>query len=209
MNPIFDSGVIDSVEDWLWLTGSGKLSPEAQAAVSELRTRLWKAGYAYDRSLARAKALQDATTEQLAARKAAGAVPVDAEVVGVNWLLFYPFGEKYPGILEESFYAESCYAQLFRILERTDRAWGDLLPELKGFKPPGVTDVRNWDFEHLDHARKKVMTSNSDDGLTMFPGDQGDKRSMSRSLRENVEEFVTELQLRLDAALEEDPSEFL
>ena len=51
------------------------------------------------------------------------------------------------------FYAEGCYSEMFRIVERSSRRsrpWASSIPELDGFAPKGVVIARNQRFEHLD-----------------------------------------------------------
>ena len=100
------------------------------------------------------------------------------------------------------FYAEGCYSELFRIVERSSRGkkpWASSIPELDGFAPKGVVIARNQRFEHLESnllapIRLEFLSPKLQPHAPV-------KGNPPTALDEDVDEFASELCERLKRTL--------
>lgn len=181
-------------------------SPEARV-LHEQWQRLNKASYAYTQSTIASSRLSDNVSDLMAAARSIRRPDLSQEQREMLTDRVVELGTKGSirglGLMHQSsLYAESCYAQLWRIVERSSRGrkpWLEVLPELRGFEPKGVRNARNNNFEHLDSERHGSMsgirrTEGAVTSVLAGPDDDG--------LRNNVVEFVDDLAPRLEAALE-------
>lgn len=100
-------------------------------------------------------------------------------------------------------YAEACYSQLWRIIERSsrgDKPWADAVPQLSNFEPVGVRNSRNNNFEHAPHDQTDLGKFVFFEGVYMLPDNESGNWT-DPGLIANVTDFAEDLSSRLQSAI--------
>lgn len=163
----------------------------AERALAEISFRLNRASYGYRRALETMTQLEAALPPLLGDGQAMGGSSAGPQIVRAP----VPLSELFQVV---PFYAEGCYVQLWRIVERCNAngAWASLFPELGGFKPAGVREARNNRFEHVDH-NQLASWGWSDHGPRLYPQLILKRGAVDKGLVVNVEQYLYDLDRRL------------